>query len=72
MQTVTDWENDIIEENNDKDERKYKIDKDNQKLKNREEVDNYEVNNSKKNDDKNDVKNDIKINDAKKIIEIFD
>ena len=72
MQTVTDWKNDIIKKNDDEDKRKYRVDEDNEKLKKHEEVDNYDVSNNEKNDDEKDMKNDIVMNDAKKIIEIFD
>ena len=49
-----------------------KLIKNNQKLKSYKEVDNYEVNDNEKNDDKNDVKNNVEMNDAKRIIKIFD
>ena len=71
MQTVTDWKINIIKENNDKNKRKYRIDKNNQKLKSYEEVNNYKVNDNEENDNENDVKNNVEMNNAKKIIKIF-
>ena len=72
MQIVTDWENNIFEKNDNENERKYRVDKSNEKLKRHEEFDSYNINDNEKKNDKKDVKNNIAINNAKKIIKIFD
>ena len=44
IQIIIDWKNNIIEKNNNKDERKYRLNENNRELKEHEEIDDYENN----------------------------
>ena len=69
MQTIIDWNNDTIEENNNKGERRYRLNEDNRKLKKHKKSDDYEDGKEKNKKEKN---NNSEMNDIKEIIQISD
>ena len=69
MRTIIDRKDNIIEKNDNKDEHRYRLKKDNRILKNHE-----KSNDSKDDEEENEKneKNDSEMNDIKEIIKIFD